>query len=359
MKLQTYIFKQLIVALAMAVAGILFVALPGIAVSTVHRMPNADATILLRYLPLVLKTLAPHALPICFILAVVATYGRLAADKEWTAMLMAGIHPWKLLFPGFVVAAALGGFTYWMVSVDMPSSKLEQRQLLRDAADSSLKNLQPGRTTLQFGDFFINTKWRDRKDPNILYDVHIRKPDEQGEGRSTDVFARKVHIRTEGDVFYVDLWDATTITAEGGKPEAERLYIRIPIAKLLGQTGKIGTKVKYLKSTDIRAKLSAGVDDPAQRKSMLFELHYRMSMAVIFIVFLGIGAPTGLLMRRGTQLGALAISIGFGLIYYLLAVRLGRELGRSGVVAPWVGAWSVPLLGFIVSAYLLRKIRMR
>ena len=48
MKLQSYIFKQLLVGLAMAVAGILFVALPGIAVSTVHRMPNADGAILLR-----------------------------------------------------------------------------------------------------------------------------------------------------------------------------------------------------------------------------------------------------------------------------------------------------------------------
>ncbi|MDF1837805.1 MAG: LptF/LptG family permease [Planctomycetota bacterium] len=364
MKLQSYILKQLVVGLLMAVAGIMFVALPVIAVSTVHRMPNADGDILVRYLPLVLKTLAPHALPICFILAVVATYGRLAADREWTAILMAGVHPWKMLVPGLIVATGLGGFTYWMVSVDMPSSKMEQRQLLRDAANSSLRNLQPGRTTLEFNNFFLSTKYRDRKDPNILYDVLIRQPDEENEGHSLTIHARKVHIRTEADYFCVDLWDAKTVKEVGASRgdvgvKVEHMVIRHPIADLLGQGGKIRTKVKYMKSSEIQAELKAGVEDPAKRDSLLFELHYRMSMAVIFIVFLGIGAPTGLLMRRGTQLGALAISICFGLIYYLLAVRLGRELGRSGAVAPWIGAWSVPLLGTMVSAYLLRKIRIR
>ncbi len=365
MKLQSYIFKQLVVSLAMAVAGILFVALPGIAVSTVHRMPNADGGILLRYLPLVLKTLAPHALPICFILAVVATYGRLAADREWTAILMAGVHPWKMLLPGVAVAGMLGGFTYWMVSVDMPSSKMEQRQLLRDATNSSLRNLQPGRTTLEFNGFFLKTRDRDREDPNILYDVLIRDLDEDGQSRA--IYADKVHIRTEGDWLLADLYgyrieffgfqaNSKYVPAPA---EGEWLSLRHRISSLLGQDGKIESKIKYLKSKEIRDQLSAGVDNPAHEGALQFELHYRMSMALIFFVFLGIGAPTGLLMRRGTQLGALAISICFGLIYYLLAVRLGREMGRSGVVAPWVGAWSVPLLGSAISVYLLRKIRLR
>lgn len=359
MKLQSYIFKQLVVALAMAVAGILFVALPGIAVSTVHRMPNADAGILLRYLPLVLKTLAPHALPICFMLAVVATYGRLAADREWTAILMAGVHPWRMLLPGVVVAGMLGGFTYWMVSVDMPSSKMEQRQLLRDAANSSIRNLQPGRTTLNFNGFFLKARDRDENDPNILYDVLIRRSDPKRDGHSFNVYADRVHIRTEGDWLLVDLYGTQTSTENGLLEKMAHAYFKYRISSLLGQNEKVGSKIKYLKSGEIRAQLSAGIDDPVRKDSLLFELHYRMSMAVIFLVFLGIGAPTGLLMRRGTQLGALAISIGFGLIYYLLAVRLGRELGRSGVVAPWVGAWSVPLLGSLVATYLLRKIRLR
>ena len=59
MKLQLYVLRQLLVSLTFSVGGLLFVALPGIAVSTVHRLPGADAVVLLRYIPLVLMTLAP------------------------------------------------------------------------------------------------------------------------------------------------------------------------------------------------------------------------------------------------------------------------------------------------------------
>lgn len=196
MKLQLYILRQLSFALLLAVSGILFVALPGIAVSTVQRMPFADTHLLLRYLPLVLKTLAPYALPICFLLAVVSTYGRLAADREWTAIQMAGIHPWKMLLPGLVIALSLGGLTYWMVSTDLPNTKREQKQLLKDVATLSLKSLKPGRTTLQFRDFYLRARSRDPQNQNILYDVHIRKPDEES-GENIDVFADKVYISTE------------------------------------------------------------------------------------------------------------------------------------------------------------------
>jgi type VI secretion system protein ImpI/type VI secretion system protein len=59
---------------------------------------------------------------------------------------------------------------------------MEQRQLLRDAANSSLRNLQPGRTTLNYNGFFLKMKDRDDEDPNILYDVLIREPDPDREG---------------------------------------------------------------------------------------------------------------------------------------------------------------------------------
>ncbi len=353
MKLQLYIFKQLVLALLFAVGGILFVALPGIAVSTVHRMPLADAKVLLMYVPMVLETLAPYALPVCFILAVVATYGRLAADKEWTAIQMAGFHPLKMLLPGVVVALFLGAATYWMVSYELPLAKKRQRSLLMAAATSSLHNLQPGRTTLQFEDFFLNARWRDPDDQNILYDVYIRKPDDEGRSK-VDIFAEKVYIRTEGDMFRGDLYNYEMVQAANGTvARNERSSFGIPLEKLVGTKQDHGTRARYMTNPEIEAELAAGIEDEDRRISMLFDLEYRKSMAAIFLVFLGVGAPTGLVLRRGTQLGALAVAVGYGLLYYIFAVRLGRELGRSGTVEPWVGAWAVPVVGSLIAIVML------
>ena len=347
-------------ALFFAVGGILFVALPGIAVSTVHRMPLADAQVLLRYVPMVLEGLAPYALPVCFILAVVATYGRLAADKEWTAIQMAGFQPLRMLLPGVVVALALGGATYWMVSYELPLSKQRQRSLLLEAATSSLQNLQPGRTTLDFGKFKLMAEHRDKEDSNILYGVHILRPADDGSNTKVDVYADKVHIRVVDDWLHVDLQNSTTfVPGESAQTEFGNTFYRHSMADLVGQKQTNFNRARYMTNPEISAELASGIEDEERRISMEFELHYRTSMAAIFLVFLGVGAPTGLILRRGTQLGALAVAVGYGLLYYILAVRLGREIGRSGSVEPWVGAWAVPVVGGLVALFMIHKAMKR
>ena len=359
MKLQIYILKQLVLALVFAVGGILFVALPGIAVSTVHRMPLADATVLLRYVPMVLESLAPYALPVCFILAVVATYGRLAADKEWTAIQMAGFQPLWMLMPGVVVALALGGCTYWMVSYELPMSKQRQRSLLVAAATSSLQNLQPGRTTLDFGSIKLRAKFRDPDNQNILYGVHIRKPDKSGLSKQ-DIFADRIHVRVEDDTFKVDLYNYTTyFDGPNASISGDYIFMGISTDELVGKKETNFNRARYMTNSQIKAELAVGIEDEERRISMDFELHYRRSMGAIFLVFLGLGAPTGLVLRRGTQLGALAVAVGYGLLYYILAVRLGRELGRSGVVEPWLGAWAVPMVGALFAVFMIHRAMKR
>jgi lipopolysaccharide export LptBFGC system permease protein LptF len=58
-------------------------------------------------------------------------------------------------------------------------------------------------------------------------------------------------------------------------------------------------------------------------------------------------------------LGALAISVGYALAYYLLSMRLGKQLAMSQGLPPEVAAWSTTSLGFAVGAVLLRKATRR
>ena len=44
------------------------------------------------FMPLLLSEFVPYVLPVCFLLAVVSTYGRLEADGEWTAIQMSGMQ---------------------------------------------------------------------------------------------------------------------------------------------------------------------------------------------------------------------------------------------------------------------------
>ncbi|MEL6906358.1 MAG: LptF/LptG family permease, partial [Planctomycetota bacterium] len=347
-----------------AVGALLFIALPGIAVNTVHKLPNVDAGVLLQFLPLVLQSLTPYVLPLCFMLSVVSVYGRLAADKEWIAIQMAGIHPLKTLFAPFLVATGLGLVTFWMVSSELPQLKKRQKSFLVNATASVIKNVQPGKTRLQFDDFLLLANARD-PETGAFTGVYVRRPKESEDERPTDIFARiaTLEVVREGDedklqVRVRDLQAFDPRTGESFQKGATDF--KVNLSNRLERKTTNYDRAKYMVSGDIRRRLRE-IDsgekevEPSLFRELRYMLHYRASMFAIFYLFLGLGAATGLLMRRGTQLGALAVAAGYGILYFVLSLRLGKELGRSGTLPPWVGAWLAIVLGGIAAVLLLRR----
>ena len=112
MTLQLYILRQLLVSIAFALAGIALFVLPTTLIQAIHKLEGVDLFVVLRYLPMVLVELVAYLLPMAFLLAVVATYGRLAAERELVAIKMAGIHPARLTLPALAIAVVLSGWTF-------------------------------------------------------------------------------------------------------------------------------------------------------------------------------------------------------------------------------------------------------
>src|SRR6185503_838178 len=108
LKLHLYILRELLVSFAFTLGGILVLTLPAIAAIAVHKLAGVKIMLVLLYIPLIQTGMIPYILPLAFLLAVVVTYGRLAADNEWTAIRMSGRNPAACLMPGAVMAVALG-----------------------------------------------------------------------------------------------------------------------------------------------------------------------------------------------------------------------------------------------------------
>ena len=356
MRLELYVLRQLFVALAFAVVGLLFVALPGIAVSAVHRLPQTDTLVLVRYLPIVLQNLVPYVLPICFLLALVSTFGRLAADNEWTAIQMAGVNPLRLLAPPLGVAVALGATTYWMMAYELPKSKEREKRFLVEAATSSISNLAPGRTSLQLGGFYVDGAFRDGP---VFRDVLIHKP---GKGHDEDfkAFARSAKLTIEDEVLYVDLTEVQPVGPSGEWAGLlGRMQVTVPLSEFVTQKEESFGSPRYRTSTEIRRRIAQGDMSEKQHNRYLYEFHNRMAASSSFLLFLVLGAPTGLLLRRGTRIAALATAVGYALVYYVLSMRFGRELGRGGFIPPAAGAWSTNVVGTLLALGLLRKAMRR
>ena len=79
------------------------------------------------------------------------------------------------------------------------------------------------------------------------------------------------------------------------------------------------------------------------------------ALAGICLVFAALGSGIGLLMRRGSLLTAMAVSVGFGLVYYVCNMELGGKLGHRPGLPPWLGAWVTNAGSMTMAVLILRR----
>jgi lipopolysaccharide export system permease protein len=352
--LQLYILRQLVQGLVYAVAGMILVAVPGMAIAAIQKVGGAFIGPVLKYLPMEFVDLIPYFIPIGFLLAVVSTYSRLSADNEWTAMVMAGFSPLRLFLPGLGLALLLGGATWYMATEVAPPMGLLKKQFRNSAVVKSIKNLAPGRTQFRMGDFMVSSRFREGND---FREAQIHIPGREGqedqqllaERLNVEITERELVVRAQGARWIHSSRDASV----------ENLTLRRDLGSLFGTEKTEELRYKYMTSPQMREAHAAGLIKAEDVLAAQHRLHDRDSTAVICLVFFLVGAPIGLLLSGGTQLGALASSVGFALVYYTLTLRFGRDLASSGAIPTWLGGWGGAILGLCVGLVLTARVFRR
>jgi lipopolysaccharide export LptBFGC system permease protein LptF len=113
--------------------------------------------------------------------------------------------------------------------------------------------------------------------------------------------------------------------------------------------------MRYKRSSELAALAVREDVEPEAASVYRFEINQRRALSATYLMFLLLGIPTGLILRKGTQLGALSVAVGYALVYYVLAMRLSRELGTSHALPPLLAAWTVDIAGCAVGAWFLYK----
>jgi len=94
-----------------------------------------------------------------------------------------------------------------------------------------------------------------------------------------------------------------------------------------------------------------------QSREYTVEIHKKYALPVACIVFVFIGAPLGIMARRGTFGTAASLSLGFFLLYWVCLIG-GERLGDRGIVQPWLGMWLANIIIGSLGLYLtLRSAR--
>jgi lipopolysaccharide export system permease protein len=349
--LQRYILRQIVIAFVFAVVGMVVIAVPGMIISTINVLGGAFIGPVLGYMPLEFVDTFQYFIPIGFLLAVVAVYGRLAADNEWTAMCMAGVSPLRLLLPGFLVATVLGALALYMgIFLDGPIV-LRKHLYRRSAPLELVRTLAPGRTQFHFGDFYLSARFRDGDE---FRDVVLNLPSDE-ESPERTLLADRLRVTVTDTHLVIHAQNAHAIDSDQDA-RVGSITLKRSLDAVFGPRQVDERKWKYADNLELQRMLREGLVPEERVPEARFKLHHRYARTLNCLAFLLLGAPTGLLLKRGTQLGALAIAVGYALVYYLITLRFGRVLAEQGVLPEWLGAWSSNFLSFLAGLFLTWKI---
>lgn len=344
MTLFWYILRQLFVATVFAVVALGFVVFPAVAVSAVHKLGGVSLGAVVRYVPMVGVELLPYLLSLGFLLAVVSTFGRLAGDKEWIAIQMAGVHPARLLLPGALLALMLGGTTTFVASTLSPSWKLEQGNFRVNALIEAFRQLAPGRTELDFGPFYIGSRARDG---NSFVDAQIRVAQEGKE--PVVLVAERATLQIVGNELFIEL-DEPHYVGEDHRLRLEEIQRRILLSDLFERRSADTSRAKYRTSAILAKDLAQGDLTLEKQRRYRFAIHRRLALGATFLMFLLVGVPTGLWLRSGGQLSGLGAASMYAFGYYVLSLQLGKGLAYSGQLPAELAAWLAVGIGLLIGA---------
>ena len=343
MTLQLYVLRQLLGGFCFSALGMLMIVLPSIAIQAIHKLKGVSLSVVVEYLPMVIVVLVPYLLPMAFLLGVVATYGRLAAERELIGIRMAGIHPARLSLPAIAVAAVLSLGTDFLLGEVCPSWKYNQRTFMRRSQEKLLRSFERGRSEIDTGNFYLKS---DRVEGNVRYGVTVEF-EHEGERRVID--AEKATLQVHEDLLVIKLAGAQVLT-ESAKFVIESPTFSISLDDLIPMSSIDRSPAKYNPSSALRRELREGDPTPEREHELVYQIHSRHALSMTYLLFLLLGVPTGIRLRSSTQLGAFSGAIGYAFIYYILAMRLGKELALSNAVPALAAAWATDVLFLAVGA---------
>jgi lipopolysaccharide export system permease protein len=86
--------------------------------------------------------------------------------------------------------------------------------------------------------------------------------------------------------------------------------------------------------------------------SLMVEVHKKYSIPVSCIIFVLIGAPLGMMARKGSMAVAGGISFGFFLLYWAMLIG-GEELADNQYITPFMAMWTANVLTGAAGVYLI------
>jgi lipopolysaccharide export system permease protein len=300
--------------------------------------------------------------PMSLLLGILTALTRLSADNEIIAMKTSGIGLYRMSPPVIALSIATFLFTFFLVFFAVPWGSQNFREVLFKAAGSTAKlDVDERIFNSSFGDLVI---YVNKVSPGERVLEGIMIYDERDPQTNNTIIARKGFLAPDPkeQKLVLHLFDGS-IHAQEAKHETYRTInfnsyqFTISLKDEMEKERK-RAKVKMLEKEmsvgDLREKIKRRREEGENVRPQLVELHFKFAIPFGALIFGLVGLPLGVQRTRSGRSWGFVICAGIFLLYYVLYC-LGKDLGVSGIISPFLAAWIPNILLGSLGVYLLVK----
>jgi len=281
--------------------------------------------------------------PMAVLLGTLNAYGRLAADNEVLALRTAGWSLYRLIVPALLLGMAAAAVGAYLSLVALPWGTQGFRDLLfRLSRTKATLALTEGLFSAELNGLILYVQEVDDESGELR---GIFVADAQDPRYPREILAARGRLEGEGGA------GAVTLALEEGslhsRPAADparyrlvtfrRYEMRLDLAAPGAGTDRERSP-REMTLAELTQAIRKAEGSGRSAAAFTFQVHQRFANLAAALVFVLVGAPLGIQVRRSGRGASLALSVLVALAYYLLMVA-GEGLATQGRVPAAVGAW--------------------
>ncbi|MEA1939786.1 MAG: LptF/LptG family permease [Candidatus Caldatribacteriota bacterium] len=349
--LDRYIVKEVMSFVALAVAGLTIMLIMDTLFELMEMLINKKVA--WQYIIKLLAYRLPAFLVVTFPISLLASselaIGRLSTDGEITAMRAGGISLRRIMIPFLVAAFAISILAFLINDYIVPEANHISQNIIREVV---LKKGPPNiRRNVFFRDaenryFYIN---RFDEKNMIMHDIMIYE-------MTRERFPRT--ITAKKGKWVVDTWKLENGTVYNYDKEGKITYemsftnMDIMVKEDLKKFFENQRTPQEMSSKELKQQIDILQKAGADTKSFEVALYLKYSIPFSGLIFVLLGVPLGLRVKRGSKATGVIISIVMVLLYYIL-LSTTRSLGRGGILSPLLAAWSPNMVFGLLGIFIM------
>ncbi|MCM8775096.1 MAG: LptF/LptG family permease, partial [Candidatus Omnitrophica bacterium] len=350
-------FKELLMPFLLCWLTLNFIFMAGYLVKAANLIIGRGVPLLetLYVLFLALPEMISYTVPISILTAILIVYGNFSQNNEIRAVKASGIHPFFVIVPALLVGLALS-FVMFIFNDQITSNAgfLLRRITKQLVVKHPQALIEPGRSkTLNENITFFTRELNG----NFMKDIVIY----ENEGSETPV---RTIVAESGEIIPVQGGqDAKVRLYNGSVSDAEDKGVQAVHFKtfwfaLLGRSEFKNLRKKMrdftLAELLVKYETESAVLSEEDKRELWAAFHNRIAFAFGSFIFVFIGIPIAILVRRGEIALSFAISMAMACLYYILFVG-AKTLSIRGFMPPFFAFWLPNIMLIAVGVYLMRR----